>query len=424
MSTQNLSRTRNFVIFTFFVIVFFPTFWGYVSIGTGQLIYLIVSILGTIPVFLSLRAFKIPLPDVTPLFLLWSFSYLTTLVIQPILGHHIIPKDFTDALRPVIYLYFFILGFVFGKRLSLTKSFVNIIVILICVSLIFDIIKFFESFQLITKLYAVFEYGYLNYIRYSGTFGYCYNFGFVLIFIYCYCILSFPFKSFIFIGGCIAMLLVGSRSVLAAYMVVNIILFFTSSIPSYKKILIVPIIVLFIWVMYFIGTSWEIPVISDSIQYAERLYDTISGTAVDGSYDVRSSQKDKALLRFIESPIFGVGPTKDELPIEMQLGYYVSSWGICGLIIFIILQFCFFDSAIKGALSNKKDYLYKFSKSNAIWIISSFIVGMSTPITDQIRVFQIYFIIQGYQYAIANKNVSTSCSLFLIHKKIRKHPLK
>ena len=71
------------------------------------------------------------------------------------------------------------------------------------------------------------------------------------------------------------MLLVGSRSVLAAYMVVNIILFFTSSIPSYKKILIVPIIVLFIWVMYFIGTSWEIPVISDSIQYAERLYDTI-----------------------------------------------------------------------------------------------------------------------------------------------------
>lgn len=147
MSTQNLSRTRNFVIFTFFVIVFFPTFWGYVSIGTGQLIYLIVSILGTIPVFLSLRAFKIPLPDVTPLFLLWSFSYLTTLVIQPILGHHIILKDFTDVIRPVIYLYFFILGFVFGKRLSLTKSFVNIIVILICVSLIFDIIKFFESFQ-------------------------------------------------------------------------------------------------------------------------------------------------------------------------------------------------------------------------------------------------------------------------------------
>lgn len=121
---------------------------------------------------------------------------------------------------------------------------------------------------------------------------------------------------------------------------------------------------------------------------------------------------------------FWSGPTKDELPIEMQLGYYVSSWGICGLIIFIILQFCFFDSAIKGALSNKKDYLYKFSKSNAIWIISSFIVGMSTPITDQIRVFQIYFIIQGYQYAIANKNVSTSCSLFLIHKKIKKHPLK
>ena len=422
MSIQKFSKIRNLVIYTLFVIVFFPTFWGYTSLSTGQLIYLFVSVFGTVPVFIGIKAYKNSLPNITSIFLLWSCTYLATLAIQPFLGREVIIKDFTDAARPVIYLYFFILGFVFGKKLNIGNTLVNVLVVCVCASCVFDIIKFFEVFQPITKLYAVFEFGYLNYIRYSGTFGFCYDFGFVLIFIYSYSILSFKFKTLIFIGGCMIMLLVGSRSVLATFAVVNIILFFTSSIPSYKKILMIPIIILFVWLIYFVGSTWEIPVISDTIEYAQKLYDTIKGVGTDASYDVRTSQKNKAFSRFVESPIFGVGPTKGESPIEMQLGYYISSWGLIGFLIFLFIQFCFLDSAIKGMSGNRNEFLYKFSKSNAVWIVSSFLAGMSTPITDQIRVFQIYFIIQGCQYAMTSKSACSSYGLLLLRNLIRKPP--
>lgn len=41
-----------------------------------------------------------------------------------------------------------------------------------------------------------------------------------------------------------------------------------------------------------------------------------------------------------------------------------------------------------------------FSKANFIWILCSFIIGLSTPITDQIRVSQFFFLIQGIQFKL------------------------
>mgnify|MGYP007025290175 CR=1 FL=1 len=40
----------------------------------------------------------------------------------------------------------------------------------------------------------------------------------------------------------------------------------------------------------------------------------------------------------MKSILFGVGPAKNNYPIEIQLGYYLSSWGIIGTIVFVLIE--------------------------------------------------------------------------------------
>lgn len=144
----------------------------------------------------------------------------------------------------------------------------------------------------------------------------------------------------------------------------------------------------------------EIPIITDSIDYTTRLIESISGTAQDGSFNTRSSQLEKAMILFYQSPIIGNGPIKgNTTPIEIQFGYYLSAWGIIGTFLFLSIMAIFFIWAHQSSKS-KNVIVANFSKANRLWLIVSFFVGMSTPITDQIRVFQIFYLLQGIQYAI------------------------
>ena len=62
-------------------------------------------------------------------------------------------------------------------------------------------------------------------------------------------------------------------------------------------------------------------------------------------------------------------------PIEIQLGYYLSSWGIIGTIVFVSIQLNFFVVAARG-LKLKDLFISKFSTANLLWLISALIVGM------------------------------------------------
>ncbi|MBD5266816.1 MAG: O-antigen ligase family protein [Bacteroides sp.] len=408
MNILKSSILKRHSIIIFLIILYFPTFWGYVSLGTGQLIYLVATTILTLPFFYNYKVYKLSLPRISVLFLLWTITYIATLVIQPVINNEIILKDFSDIIRPFIYLYFFIIGCVFGMRFGKNSFFISALIVTALLSLVFDGIKFFEQFQTITKLYSVFEFGELNYIRYSGTFGFCYDFGFVALLIYSISIVFYAKKGLTFILGCLIMMLVGSRSVILAFGVINGLYFFLFSKKQFfKKIILIPVFVLVVVFLYVIATTWEIPVASDSIRYSERLVNALSGTDADGSLGTRNNQLEVAIERFNKSPIFGVGPSKNDYPIEIQLGYYISSWGIVGTVIFYFIQFNFGIVAVRGIKSRETIVKY-FSTANLLWLISALIVGMSTPITDQVRVFQLYYLIQGYQYGIVKSVIKTS----------------
>lgn len=407
MSTSKFSILKRHTVILLIIIFYIPSFWGYMSLGTGQLVYLAFTIILTIPIVYIYKIYRLPLPRISVLFFLWTTLYIATLAIQPFINNEIILKDFSDVIRPLIYFYFFLIGCALGVRFNRNSFFVSAVIAVTLFSLVFDFIKFIEPLQPITKLYAVFEFGELNYIRYSGTFGFCYDFGFVCLFIYSIFIVFYAMKPISFMIGCIIMMLVGSRSVILAFAIINIIYFFIfSEIYFIKKILVIPILIFSVVALYMIATTWEIPVASDSIRYSERLISALSGTEADGSLGTRNNQLDIALERFAKSPFFGVGPSKNDYPIEIQLGYYISSWGILGTLVFCLIQINFGLTAIGGV--NSKDKIVKnFSTANLLWLISAVIVGMSTPITDQIRVFQIYFLIQGYQYGITHMQYAT-----------------
>lgn len=408
MNISKSSILKRHTLIILLVILYFPTFWGYVSLGIGQLIYLGATTILTIPFFFKCRIYKLSLPRVSVLFFLWMTTYVATLAMQPFINNEIILKDFSDIIRPLIYLYFFLIGCVLGIKLGKTSFFISTIVVTVLISLFFDVIKFIDQFQAITNLYAVFEFGELNYIRYSGTFGFCYNFGFVILYIYSILIVFHGRKAVSFIVGCVLMMLIGSRSVILAFVVINILYFFLFSEQQFlKKIIILPIFALVVFALYIIATTWEIPVASDSIRYSERLINALSGTEADGSLGTRSNQLTIAIERFNKSPLWGIGPSKNDYPIEMQFGYYISSWGIFGTVIFYLIQINFFLTAVRGSKSRDMHVKY-FSTANLLWLIAALIVGMSTPITDQIRVFQLYFLVQGYQFGIVRPLVKTN----------------
>lgn len=50
-STSTYFRFKLKTVLLLFLILYFPTFWGYTSLGTGQLIYLFAIIVLTLPFF-------------------------------------------------------------------------------------------------------------------------------------------------------------------------------------------------------------------------------------------------------------------------------------------------------------------------------------------------------------------------------------
>lgn len=406
-STPAFSGNRTLILTVQFIILFFPTFWGYLSPGTGQLLYTLGTIILTLPILFKIKAIKHNMPLVIPgLFIIWVMSYLATLAFGAFntQGHGVVTwRDFTDVVRPLFYFYFFILGYVLNRNNYDVFFFVKVLMVLMTLSLLFDVLKFNTSLQNLMKLYTLFDAGSLNYIRYSGTFCYCYNFGFIILFVYG-CLLTFYRRKILTFTFCaILTMLIGSRSIIIAFAVVSIVYFIISPIKRYKKIISLPIMLIVISGICLAAQTWEIPVLSDSYQYAERLYLTLTGTASDGSLSSRNDQWDIALSRFIQSPLLGVGPIKGDVIIEIQLGYYLSSWGILGTGIFLSVMFAFLIAAIKGCRIDDTA-IRNFSLANILWIVSSFFVGMSTPIIDQIRVFQLFFIIQGYQLSLVFKS--------------------
>ena len=389
-----------------FLIFLFPTFWGYMSIGKGQILYLFATFL-IICILIFYRQYKIRFPIIgLSLFTILSLCYFFTLSINSFLPQSSVSfKDFSDVARPIFYLFFFSLPYIIGFSVSDTKYLIKTYLIIVTGILVFDIIKFIPIFYPILRLYTLFEVESLNYSRFAGTFCFCYNFGFASLLGLAFCLYSkFKFKYLTIIIYVLLFVLIGSRSVMIACVALLLGYYFWAP-GFFRKIIAIPIVVISCVLLYNILINIDIPIITDSINYAERLVDALSGTAQDGSLNTRSSQLSRVLNLFDRNPLIGNGPIKDDdIQIEIQLGYYLSAWGLLGTFVFLSIIAVFFYWA-NSASSSHNPIISNFSKANRLWIIASFFVGMSTPITDQMRVFQIFDMMQGVQYILyRNRN--------------------
>lgn len=401
MNPPNYNKYINYYIW---FILFCPTFWGFMP-ESGKTIGQLFFSMSTI-IFVSIlldksgTCFKFP-RIITLIFTIQCLIYILSITLNSISFHsNISLKDFSDIIRPILYLIAISVPVSLNFKGSQLKNTIAILITAILTCLIMDIIKFFPLGTIILKLYTALPPDSFNYIRFSGTFSYCYNFGFVLIFPMFYCLYAYNHKPRNLIFFLILLILTGSRSILLATAITLIIYHFSSAGRFHSKLIKAIAFILIIIILLWFLSLIDIPVIQGIFTNFERLIDALSGEGNDGSLSTRSNQLNDVISNFNKSPIWGNGPLKStSAPIEMQIGYYLSAWGIIGVALLLTLYTCCFYWAFK--LRNNPDKIVKaFSRTNLLWLIASLIVGMSTPITDQIRVFQIFYLIQGIQYAL------------------------
>ena len=376
-------------------------------ITLGQLFYTI-SVLSIGFIILLFNNKKITFPVVYfDLFLLLIVTYAITLTFNASVSNgNISWADFTDLSRPIIYFSSLLIGYnLCNQTIDLEHLSKYIIYIILCCSL-FDVIKFLPSGSELLKLYTHLRPEGFNYMRFSGTFAYCYNFAYVLILgllISLFC--KNKILTTIFL---VLIILSGSRS---AYCATIVALLLYSIID--KNYTTIPFYILIVGVIIYVLILFDSSLLNDIFSNVEKMSNALSGVGEDGSLNTRNSQLHRAISSFYKSPLLGLGPLKSsESPIEIQLGYYISSWGAIGTGVFLLIMGLF----IRTAWTTIKvgGIIGIFSKGNLVWIICSFIVGLSTPITDQIRVSQLFFLIQGIQYRIYSKHkaVQKSCSIY------------
>ena len=391
-----------------FVILFYPTLWGYLGmsgITLGQLFYTI-SVLSIGFIILLFNKKKITFPIVyTDLFLLLTVTYAITLTFNALIPNgNISWADFTDLSRPIIYFSSLLMGYnIANQTINLKHLFKYIVYIILCCSL-FDAIKFLPSGSEIMKLYTHLHPESFNYMRISGTFAYCYNYAYVLILgllISLFCKNKIPTIIFL-----VLIILSGSRS---AYCATIVALLLYSIID--KNYTTIPFNILIVVVIIYVLILFDKSFLDDIFSNIEKMWNALSGVGEDGSLNTRESQLHRAISSFYKNPLLGCGPLKSsEGPIEIQLGYYISSWGAIGTGVFLLIMGLFIRTA--WITIKEGGTIGIFSKANLVWIICSFIIGLSTPITDQIRVSQLFFLIQGVQYRI-----------YLQHKAVQNHPI-
>lgn len=397
------------------IILFCPTFWGVLGstyISLGQIGYTFI-VLGSGLLILWFRKIQLLLPNkYLCSFCLLTLSFTFTVCYNTTQSNSLITiTDFSDISRPVICLLSLSIGASLSSK-NISIRFINFFLLSILLCSFFDVIKFFDFGKSILKIYTHLNSNSFNYIRFSGTFAYCYNYCFILLFGLLLSF-SFPIKHKIpyIIIFIVLIALTGSRAGFIALIFAIIgIRWIDSGVKSAFKTILWIIVIGFTSLSLLIVL--DIPLINEIISNTEKLITALSSDySSDGSLSTRNSQLSHVFSNLRTSPFFGKGPEKNtSAPIEIQLGYYLSSWGFIGTFCFLSIIFITLLYSWKNI--SGRDILSQFSKANFIWILCSFIMGLSTPITDQIRVSQFFYLIQGIQFALSQSRKGNSYNIF------------
>lgn len=402
-----LTNNRSVESINFYIglIILFPSFFGYLGVGAGQLIYIFfISGMGLFLLLINkINSYPPILYRILILLTCQLICYILTIIsntIDPFIGFA--AKDATDLMRPIIYMIYFSVPILLQYK---STSFIKVFFICILIGILLDCVKFIPTFYPIIRLYTHLPNTSLNFARFNGTFTYCYSFGFVVLFLLAYLLNSkYRYKYISIIGVFIVIFLTGSRSILlgAFALLIFQILFFGGSVINKTKAFV--FIGLLITLFYIILINLDIPIVTQILNLIQRGYDALMGEANDPSFNTRGNQIARALSNFDRNPLFGVGPQKDsEAPIENLFGYYLSSWGLFGTTCYLIIWSNFLYNAYKcTSISNFSIKI--FSRANFLWLLMVPFGGMSAPITEGIRLAPLYYVIQGIQGVMYYKN--------------------
>ncbi len=382
------------------VIILFPSFFGYMSIGIAQILFNCMCILCGILILSINKKYGYPVTiNKIPIILLCQLiCYSITILIGFVDSFsQITPKDATDLVRPILYLLYFSIPVLLGYN---STRCIRIIAVCVTIGVLLDLVKFMPSFYPIMKLYTHLNPDGLNYARFNGTFTYCYSFGYVVLLLLAYSLnANYRFRKISIILLLLIIILTGSRSILLAalFLITFQVAFYTGGIIS--KFKIIGITAACAILLYLILASLDIPMVNDIFEIVERGFNAASGEGYDASFGTRNDQMERALNNLSKSPFWGVGPQKEtELPIEILAGYYMSSWGLMGSMCYLSLWLIFLYYAYKCSSLNGN--IGAFSKANFLWILMVPFAGMSSPVTEGVRTAPLYFIIQGVQAVI------------------------
>lgn len=382
-----------------------PTFWGFSMNGNntfGQIFLSSAVILFFVyKIWATNCSLQFPKPYFT-LFIIQLCAYLITLnVINIGFDSKSSFRDFSDLSRPIFYLFSVSVPLSLNFNHKNIKQILNTFIIACLSCLIFDIIKFFPFGEFILKFYTGLKPQSFNYLRFSGTFAYCYNYGYILLFILLYGLGIYRRKLLWCVACLIFIVLTGSRSVIIATILCLISFVAIDNISIYRKLIYAIEFILAILLCAYVLTLLDIPLIQDIFHNFDKIISSVNdGASADGSVATRNRQLNFVLQLFYNHPLFGNGPLKDvSSPIEIQIGYYLASWGIVGITL-LISMLCISLYYASKLFNHKNKYVRSFSRANILWILASIIVGMSTPITDQIRVFQLFYFVQGVQFVV------------------------
>lgn len=389
---------RLYILLLFFFI--FPSFFGYTSLGTGQLIYTVACFSFTLCILLiPLRKVRINYPfRVVAVLLFVTTLYYLLITVASGIDRPLSVGDFKEFFRPVLYLLYFSIPFFFKMDEDDIYRLLRQTRYLILLLAFIDILKFTGFGAHVFHLYNSNDVNNINYIRFSGTFSFSYNYGFVLVFYFFY---SFFEKKYLNKGSfwyCLIffllIVLTGSRAILFGYLFLMFVLFLFYS--NFKqKILSVLLIVLIGVPLYFYLIELDNPLINSTLGYVERMILALSGEGYDASLGTRQSQLEGSMSLFSDNILFGDGPNKEGRgTIEILIAYYLSTWGIIGILLYFAALFVFYYFSIK--VKGVNGIVMKvLCVTNVFWLLMIFFAGMSTPITDQIRVHQLFYFIQG-----------------------------
>jgi hypothetical protein len=367
-----------------FFIFFTPCFFGYMPIQIGQRIYLFlyffISIFLSLP-FLHKKICNIQIPIIISLLIFFHYSISTIFNFSI---NNLKTGDIIEIYRPIIYvltlLFALILLTPYVKKNGMWKC-MDYIEDIVFYSSFFEFFKYFEITKHFFYLYTPFSYNSINYIRFFGVTGFAYAYAWILII----CIVYHSVKTngklgFRFLYYSFLVLMTGSRTGIAALFVLYFFLFFLFRKIRLRIIFLIILFLLSILLLY----NLEISAVVVSFDYILRLIQAFGGNTSDGSLVTRQSQINTALRRFYESPLYGTASNKGEnVLIENFYFHHIGTWGLIGLILYFLWLSCFGIYL----LSKKKRQIFFYI------IIISFIICFSSPIFDQIRIFNIFYTI-------------------------------